>query len=289
MEINHLVKGKAGLKIQKGEYERLLFRKDISAEGKKKLLVKCLYELLISTFSASVKQTNKKSLGKAKANIGLIRAVLHNLKAINNYLEESLLRELGIIKKSLVVQAIKSIRPEKYLEKSGRKLPKGYIDKIESIVYELMHKIVIFDKKLMKDYKKKEIRIIGREKLGIKDLEMVLKIESELLDALEAKIPPPSKIKPKLFKKDIFNKWVPMVFALLLSFETEYSKERLIFAKIKNNNKLRNKIESKIRHVVNEKERILRIKEKRALAMKRFKISDDYRQTFHEYVYAASL
>ena len=81
-----------------------------------------------------------------------------------------------------------------------------------------------------------------------------------------------------------------MVFALLSSLEAEYGKEGIIFSKIKKNSRLRKKIENKIKHVVNEKEKILKLKEKRALAMKSFeKISDDYRQTFHEYVSAASL
>jgi len=175
------------------------------------------------------------------------------------------------------------------LEENNRALNKNYIDKIEHTVYELMQKIVFFDKKLLKNYKKREIKITEEESLGIKDLEKTLKIESELLDTLEAKIPPTSKIKKKLFSKDIFNKWIPMVFALLSSIDAEYGKEKLIFSKIKKNSKLRKKIENKIKYVVNEKERMLKIKEKRALAMKAFKVSDEYRQTYHEYVSAASL
>jgi len=132
--------------------------------------------------------------------------------------------------------------------------------------------------------------VVKTEKLGIKDLEKILKIQSELLDALEAKIPPASKVKAKLFKKDIFNRWIPMVFALLSSFEAEYQKEALIFSKIKENDRLRKKIDNKIKHVISEKEKLLKIQEKRVLEMKGFgKISDDYRQTFHEYVSAASL
>ena len=63
----------------------------------------------------------------------------------------------------------------------------------------------------------------------------------------------------------------------------------MIFSNIKKNDKLRNKIENKIKHVIAEKEKVLKIKEKRVMAMKNFKVSDDYRQTFHEYVSAASL
>jgi len=164
------------------------------------------------------------------------------------------------------------------------------LERIEHTVYELIQKIIFFDKKILKNYKKKSKFTISKEKLGIKDFEKILNIENELLDTLEAKIPPVEKVKKKLFKKEIFNKWVPMVFALLSSFETEYAKESLIFSEIKKSEKLRNKIEVKIGHIIGEKEKMLKIKEKRALAMKKIgKISDEYRQVFHDYVSAASL
>ena len=275
------------LKAKKGKYERVLLQKDVSVENKKKKLVKNLHELIISTFSIDI---NKKiKVDNVKADIELIRYIIRKIDDINNYLEEDFLRELGIVKKSSIVKAIKSNNPEKYLEKSERVLTKNDINKIEHTVYELMHRIIFFDKKLLKDYKKREIKVIETEKLEIKDLEKILKLESEFLETLEAKIPPPRSVKARLFKKGIFNLWVPMVFALLASFETEYAKERIIFSKMKKNNKLRKKIENKINHVINEKERVLKIKEKRALSMGFGKITDDYRQTYHEYVSAASL
>lgn len=285
-EANRAVK-KATLKAKKSKYQKVLLEKNISAENKKKKLVKNLHELIISTLSKNI---NKKiKVNNIKANIELIRYIIHKIDAINNYLEEDLLRELGIVKKSMIVKAIKSNNPEKYLEERGRVLTKNDVNKIEHTVYELMHRIIFFDKKLLKGYKKKEIRVIKIEKLEIKDLEKILRVESEFLEALEAKIPPHSRVKAKLFKKGIFNLWVPMVFALLASFETEYGKELTIFSKIKKNNKSRKKIENKIMHIINEKENVLKIKEKRALAMGFGKISDDYRQTFQEYVSAASL
>jgi|TARA_B100001964_G_C14258388_1_gene613748 hypothetical protein len=290
-EANKSIK-RVNLKIQKGKYQKLLSRKDISAETKKKKLARSLHELIINTFSVNINKikNKKRTIDCLKANIALIREIIHKIKAINNYLEEGLLRELGIIKSSLIVKAVKSGRPVRYLEKSGRVLSKDYIDRIEHTVYELLQKIIFFDKKLLKDYKKREIKIISKEKVGIKDLENILKIESELLDALEAKIPPANKVKTKLFRKEVFSSWVPMVFALLSSFETEYGKEVLIFSKIKKNNKLRKKIEKKIKHIANEKEKLLKMKEKRVLSMKGLgKISDDYRQTFHDYVSVASL
>jgi len=276
-------------KAQRNKYAKVLFGKNISVENKKKRLAKGLHELIVKGLSINVNKINEKKLSEIKENIDLIRAIIHKLKGINNYFEEAFLKELGIIKKSSIIKAIKSKKAEKYLEKEARILTKDYIDKIEYTVYNLIKKIIFFDKKLLKDYGNKKIKIIEKEDLNIRDLEKILRIESELLDALEAKVPPANKIKTKLFKKQTFGKWVAYIFALLSSFETEYEKENLIFLKIKNNDKLRKKIDKKIAYILNEKEKMLKIREKRALSMKTFKISDEHRQVLHEYVSAASL
>jgi hypothetical protein len=267
------------------KYERTLSSRDISAENKKKRLHRHLHELIINTFSAKV---SKSRLDKTRSSMLLIRSIIQKIKTINSYVEESLLRELGVIKTSMVAKALKSKHPEKYLEKE-RGLSKEYVGKIEYTVYRLMYEIVFFDEKLIKDYRKKEARVTGKEKIEIKDLSKILITESELLDALEAKIPPPSRISLKLFNKENFNSWVPWVFALLASFESEYQKEQLILAKVKKNSRLRKKIDNKIKHVIKEKERMLKLKEKRVLLMSRVEKGNAYRQLFREYVSAAGL
>lgn len=289
-EANKAVKRAA--KIKKPKYEQALLQKDISAENKKKNLVKSLHNAIISAFSLDIRQikNKKKELEALKKNTALIRLIIHKLNSINSYIEESLLKELGIIKRSLTVKAIASVNPARYVEKNSSLLPKGYIDKVEHTVYELIQKVIFFDKRLLKGYKKKEICIIQTEKLGAKDLEKILGAENEILGIMEAKMPPAGKVKAKLFQKEIFNLWVPMVFALLSSFEAECSKEFEVFSKVKKNNNSRKKIEKRISHIINEKEKLLKIKEKRALAMRSFgKIRDDHRQAFHEYVSAANL
>ncbi|MEK6949460.1 MAG: hypothetical protein AABX34_04510 [Nanoarchaeota archaeon] len=289
-DANKALKGKKVAKADK--YKRLVEQRNISVEYKKEKLAKSLHELIIKAFSINISRINdrKRAVKSFKANTDLIRSIVKKIESINHYLEESLLKELGIIKKSLVVEAAKAKDPVKYLESKGRVLPKEYIGKLEHAVYELMQKIVFFDKKLIKDYRKKDVRVIGNEKLEIKGLQKVLLLQTELLEALEAKLPPSAKVKPKLFTKAVFNYWAPMVFALLSSFETEYSKEKEIFSIIKKSYGLRKKIEGKIRHVIAEKEKILKIKEKRALSMGSLKgINEDYRQAFHEYISAASL
>ena len=283
--------GKAVFKAQKDKYQKFVWQLNISAENKKKRLIRHLHELVISTFSTDISRiSRKKAIEAFRANTELIRGIIQKIKAINRYLEEDLLREIGIIKKSLVVTALKSQNPVRYLESKSRVLSQDYIAKIEHTVYELMDRIIIFDKKLLKGYKRKEVNIIRNEKFGINDLEKTLGIESELLETLEAKIPPPGRIKAKLFSKKVFSLWAPMVLALLASFGAEYSKERAIFSMIKKDEKLRKKIGRKIRHIINEKERVLKIRQERAFAMKSTgKISDDYRQKFHEYVHATGL
>ncbi|MDP3765024.1 MAG: hypothetical protein Q8R04_00775 [Nanoarchaeota archaeon] len=288
-EANKAVRSSVKVNIKK--FQKALLQQNISAEDKKKRLAKILHELVISTFSLDAsKIRGKKTIENIKLNISLIRDIIQKIKAINNYIEEGLLKELGIIKRPWVMKALKSENPVAYLEKGRKELSKTDIGKIEHTVYELMQRIIFFDRKLLKGYKKKEVNAIQSEKLGIKDIEKILFSESELLDVLEAKIPPARKFKARLLKKSIFNSWAPMVFALLSSFETEHSKETEIFSKIKGNNRLRKKIESKIRHIADEKEKMLKIQEKRALAMESFeKISDGHRQAFHDYVSAANM
>ena len=283
--------GKAPFKAHSDKYQKSVMQLNISAENKKKILVRHLNEIVISAFSADISRiSRKKAIEIFRANTELIRRIIQKIKAINSYLEEDLLREIGIIKKSLLVGALKSQNPVRYLESKSRILSRDYIAKIEHTVYELMGRIIIFDKKLLKGYRQKEVNVIKGEKFGINDLEKTLGIESELLETLEAKIPPPSRIKAKLFSKKIFNIWAPMVLALLASLEAECKKEKMIFSEIKKDERLRKKIERKIKHVAEEKGRVLRIKHERAIAMKSMgKISDDYRQKFHEYVHAASL
>ncbi|MBI2135383.1 hypothetical protein HYU09_05310 [Candidatus Woesearchaeota archaeon] len=288
-EVNRIVKGSKKA-LKKGKYRKDLLSTNISVENKKKKLAKALHDLILRAFSVDIRKAknSRKALQSVKEHVALIREIIQKIKSLNNYLEEIFLAELGISRKPLTMKALKAKRPERFLE-SKRGLPKDYISKIEHTVYRLMQEIVIFDEKLLKGYAGKESRVISEEKYEIKDLENLLKTESELLDFLEAKMPPQSKVRARLFKREIFNKWVPMVFALLAGFEAECKKEALLFSKARKNARLRGRIESKIRHIVDEKEKILKIKQQRASSMKFEKVSDEYRKVFHEYINAASL
>ena len=230
-EANKILRNKRKPALQKDNYKKVLLNQNISVEKKKKQLIKILHGRILHTFSIDIQKANK-TLESTKKQTAIIREIIHKIKSINNYLEESFLKEIGFIKKSITIRAIQSKKPEKYLQQA-RGLPKNYIGKIEHTVVLLMQEIVFFDKKLLRNYSKKQTAIIQKEKIEVKDLEKTLKAESEIVDVLEEKIPPARRVQAKLFKKEIFNKWVPMVFALLSSLEEEYDKEEMIFSKIK--------------------------------------------------------
>jgi hypothetical protein len=289
LDANKAVKGR--LKVSKGRYESALLRRDLSVEDKKRKLADSLYELVISTFSLHPEKIRKESdLAKIRENADLIRRIIYKIKDINYYLEESFLREAGIIKKSSVAGASSQKNPEAKLRKAQKAFLKDYLGKIESTIYNLMGEIIFFDSKLIKEYKLKKGKAVKNEKIGVSSLEKTLKNQSAILDMLEAKIPPSGKLKMRLFSKNAFNRWMPLVFALLSSFRAEYKKEVQIFLIIKKNDELRRQIEEKISHLVNEKESILKAKEERATAMDgTVKMVEGHRQTFHDYIASANL
>lgn len=283
-DANRLLKGRKTL--DKSGYGKTISSRETTIEKKKAKLAKALHDLILHTFSADIKKRKAKTLRRIKNNVSLIRAVIHKLKDINNYLEDAMLAEMGVIKKSLTLKALGSRNPEKFLE-NQRGLPKAYIRNIEDIVSRLMHEIIFFDEKLLKGYRQREMHVIQKEKLQIKDLEHVLRAQTALLDALEAKIPPESKVRMKLLSRETFNRWVPYMFALLASFDAEHNKEKLIFSRFSGNRILKRSIGAKIKHIVKEKEKMLKLREKRESSMSR--ISDDYRRLFHDYISASGL
>ena len=99
-DANNIVRKKST--IQRDKYKKALISQNLSVEEKKRKLTKGLHELILNAFSA---QNNKKAIQNAKQNARLIRNIIDKLKTINNYLEENFLKELGITKKSVIIQA----------------------------------------------------------------------------------------------------------------------------------------------------------------------------------------
>ena len=277
-------------KINHGPYQALLSNTDITVEKKKKGLVDCLHRDLVKTFSVDISGVSSKNslLEGLKNNLAILRAIVNKLRSINHYLEESLLKEIGIVKKSSGLSILKSKNPEKVLIKKSE-LGKKDLEKLEYAVYSLIEKVIFLDKRLLKGYEKRKENIIRRKKAEIKDIEGILKKESEILMHLEAKLPPAGKVKSDLIKNHVVHHWIARIFALLSGFENEYQKESMVFHELKSNERVRNKINKKIRHIIKEKEKLLRLKEQRALSMEKLRVDNEWRLVFHQFNAASRL
>ncbi|MBL7055469.1 hypothetical protein ISS07_00995 [Candidatus Woesearchaeota archaeon] len=265
-------------RLSKKDLEKVISNTNLSAETKKKKLMGALHGLMLNTLSA--KSVN---LPELKKNAESIREIINKIISINHYLGESLLKEIKIVKNPLMLTALKSKNPQQVLRKQEQ-LSKNYLEKIEHTIYTLIKEIIIFDDKLLKNYKEKEIEVFREEVTEIKDIEKNLHIQSMLLEAMEVKIPPAKKAK--LLKVQ----HIPELLALLSNLEAEYTKEKEIFSQIKNKSASRKEIKRKIRHVISEKEKMLKAKEKRVLSMDKLgKITTDHQQAFHQYVCASEL
>lgn len=270
--------------IEPFKYKKLLEKKNLSIEKKKKQLIDELHNLIIKIFSLDIKKikSTKAILDILKNNIEILRFLINKLRDVNYYLQTFFLEELGLIKKLSIWQE------KKTKEREIDYVPKKELEKIEHTVYELIAKVIFLDKSLLKKYKAKEEKIIKRKKLEIKDLEKILKKQSELLCHIESKLPPKPKIKTNLLKKTTFTHWSSRIFALLAAFENEYNKETDIFKKLKQNEKIKKIIEKKIKHLIKEKWQFLKIKEKRALSME-IGIDEEHLKSFHNWASLSNL
>lgn len=268
------------------KYKIPLARENISAEKKKKELKNHLYDLIIKTFSIDLDkvENKKKLLEEMKTNIGMLRELVIKIRDINHYLTEVLLSELGLKKIIDLKNLIKGNIEEK------EELKKGDMDKLEYLVYNMIKKIVALDQRLLCRYKEQEETMLKETKVEVKDIEKVIRRETDILCHLEAKLPPASKTRSILLKKDVFTEWVARIFALISAFESEYQKEDIIFKKLKENSKSKKKIEIKIKHLVKEKWYLLKLKEERLLSMGDIgKIGKEYYQLSHHYASASNL
>lgn len=274
-DINKLVK-KPLPYIKSKRYERLLTKKDTSIEEKKALLIKELHNLIIKAFSIKENKLKKSETPKIKEYLNFARKIVDKLRDINYYLETTFLYEIGLSKR-LPIKIQKMNINQNYLTKKD-------LEKLEFVVYKLIEKIIIFDNKLLKRFEKKEERIIKEKELEIKDLNRLLKKESDILRHLEAKLPPPDKIEYKLFKRPFFDHWAPRVLALLTAFEHLYQKEIEIFNKLKKNRILKSKIETKIKHLIKEKEEAFKLREARILTSEKItKLDKEWEGSLHSW------
>jgi|MDTC01.1.fsa_nt_gb hypothetical protein len=278
-------------KVDLNGYEQALDRSDLSAVEKKELVSNKLTELTVKTFSIDISKISSKSkiITTLKSNIGVLRKLVTMLRDINHYLEDSLLEDLDLTKPiSFETLKIKDIK--KILKKDASHFGKEDVEKLELTVYKLFSKIIFLDQRLLKKYQRREEKIIKTSSLKAKDLNKILKKESELLSHLEAKLPPPSKINNKLLEKSTFSEWVSRILALIISFKSEHKKEELIFQKLKKNKRIKKKVDIKINHLLKEKWELLKLKESRVLSTENVKgIDSEHHRISRHYASVSKL
>ena len=147
----------------------------------------------------------------------------------------------------------------------------------------------MLDKRLLSEYAHKERKALGKEKIEINDLGLILRKESELLEHLEAKLPPPKAATIDLIKEPIFTHWVARIFALLSYLGHIYAKEAIVFSKIKKNKLARIKISRKISYLMKEKSKLLKIMEEKDMSMKTFNMENKLRNELHNLTTTTSL
>ena len=260
--------------------DKVLLNRDISVEKKKRILLKKLHSSIASAFSIGKKKLNKKIFDSFKKRIHNIRKMVIQLRSINYYMETAFLDELKLSKIKANNQGVKQ-------KKSA--IAGGELEALEYTAYKLIEKAVVLDKRLLKGYSFRERMVFGREKTEAKELSSVLRRESELLEHLEAKLPPPKAATIDLIKEPIFTHWVARIFALLSYLGHIYAKEAIVFSKIKKNKLARIKISRKISYLMKEKSKLLKIMEEKDMSMKTFNMENKLRNELHNLTTTTSL
>ena len=290
-EVNGLIRrfSPKSYRINSSKYERLLKRKDLTIEAKKKRLLLALHEVILHTLSVDVHKLKSADniLDDLKLNVRIIRGIIFKLRDINYYLEDVFLKELGLKTKpeswaKIVKRGAKKLKEKSHLQKQD-------LEKLEHAVHDMIARVITLDEKLIKAYKKKETKVVKDEHVRIKDLEKILGKQSELLMHLQAKFPPPNKVKADLLKKN-FDHWMLRILTALSALEHACQKEGIIFQRLKQSRKLKRKIVSRIDYVLKEKLEFMQIKEQRVLSWDHVgKIDEALHEATHKYMAASQL
>ena len=242
----------------------LLSRRDMPVEKKKSILLKKLHESVIRAFSIDKKYFKKKDLASLKGRLHNIRKIVQKLRSINYYLETAFLRELSLAGKKMA----------KTTPSPKAMLAKDELGVLELIAYRLIGEAVILDKRLLKEYSLKEKKAGRAGKTRAKDLGAILKKESELLEHLEAKLPPPRAATIDLIKEPVFTHWVARIFALLSYIEHMYREEMVVFKELRSNKLAKHILSKKISSLLEEKSKLLRIMQEKKTSMEKLRTED---------------
>ena len=259
----------------------ILLKRDITIENKKRILIKKLHKAIVTTFSIDKNRLNKKTFDSLKKRLHKIRKIILKLRSINYYLETIFLEELRFSKIKI------KDRSSKLNQQTA--LARNELEALEYAAYKLIEEVITLDKKVLSEYIIKEEKVISKEKIEIKELDLILRKESELLEHMEAKLPPPKAATINLVKEPIFTHWVARLFALLSYLENLYAKEAKVFVKLKKNKKLRAKISKKIIHLIKEKSKLLKIMEEKAISMKKFGLGRELKKELHNFAATMSI
>lgn len=249
--------------------DNVLVNRDISVEKKKRLLVEKLHKLVAKTFAIDKRKITQSMLKPLGARLAGIRRIVIKLRSLNNYLETMFLADLNFLRIKIPLQNRKL---------NGKKLVKRELEALEYTAYKLIEEVVILDKKLLQGYSTKEKKVLAEEKAEVRDLGEVLGKETEALEHLEAKLPPPRHLQMALMKEPIFTHWVSRVLALLSYIEHLYSKEAEIFRQLKNNKFAKAKIGKKIIQLARERSKLLDIMDEKAGSMKKLKLDSELKR-----------
>ncbi|MBS3113503.1 hypothetical protein J4448_00215 [Candidatus Woesearchaeota archaeon] len=261
--------------------DAILFKNNISVEKKKNILIKELHDFIVKTFSIDKRKFGKNGFDSLKKRLHSIRKIIIKLRSINYYLETTFLQGLKIPKIKITSESLRL--------KQQNSLARDELEALEYTTYKLIKEVVMLDKRLLSEYAHKERKALGKEKIEINDLGLILRKESELLEHLEAKLPPPKAATIDLIKEPIFTHWVARIFALLSYLGHIYAKEAIVFSKIKKNKLARIKISRKISYLMKEKSKLLKIMEEKDMSMKTFNMENKLRNELHNLTTTTSL
>ena len=253
--------------------ENILINRNISVEKKKSILMKNLHLSVAKAFSINKKKFKLKSLESLRSRIKNIRRLIIKLRSANYYLETIFLNELRFAK----IRLGKDKNDFKHQETIGN----DELEALEFTTYRLIEEVVMLDKRILNEYAAREKVVIKKEKAEVKDLGSILRVETTLLEHLEAKLPAPMVTNSELINDPIFTHWVARILALLSTIERLYEKESSIINKLKCNKMAKSIINKKIIHIMREKSKLLRIMEEKTMSIRKLKFNKKLKDELH--------
>lgn len=253
--------------------DNILLKRDISVEKKKGILIRKLHDSIIRIFSIDKNKFNRKTLDSLKKRLHNTRKIVIKLRSINYYLETMFIEDL-MASKINVGNGSPKIKKQDALVRDD-------LEALEYTTYKLIGQVIMLDKRLLREYSHREKKMVAKERIEVKDLGLILNKESELLEHLEAKLPPPKQVTAALMKEPIFTHWVARIFALLSYLEHLCNKEAIVFSKLKKNKAVKIKISKKILQLAKERSKLLKIIEEKGISMMKSGMDSELKKELH--------